>query len=254
MRRLAEYCADSGRRYVEPFCGSAALFYHLLPARAVLGDLNGRLINFYQQCALRPVEVWSMANDIDRGAESYYRVRDLFNEPCESLTSAAYFYFLNRTCFNGIFRTNAVGRFNVPYSGSRMPRVHSKSEFIAASRVLSSVEFVTGDFEETIFRTVPGDSFYFIDPPYLTGRKRVFNEYTANSLRSSDIGRLVSALKAISDGGGRFVCTYDVDEEAIFSGMGWRTDYIEVHRNVGGFSSSRRRDREVVVTNVVATP
>jgi DNA adenine methylase len=118
---LCRAYTDPKLQYVEPFAGSAALFFALKPRAAILGDLNGHLINALRAVQDQPKEVHRLLEAIPRDADSYYEVRSEFNELKPfGLHAAALFIYLNRNCFNGLWRTNQSGFFNVPYGGSEM--------------------------------------------------------------------------------------------------------------------------------------
>ncbi|PBB97756.1 Dam family site-specific DNA-(adenine-N6)-methyltransferase [Mesorhizobium sp. WSM3862] len=250
VKALADLCR-SDATYIEPFCGSAALFFHLAPSAAVLADINENLISFYKKCQSNPEEVWEISSKIPVNPDMYYRVRDLFNKSRSSIQNAAYFYYLNRTCFNGIYRTNTRGKFNVPYSGKRLAQFISKEDFIARASKFSGVEFVSRDFDKTLRENANPNTFFFIDPPYAKSEGRSFTEYHQNSFNISDLGRLTKSLRILDEAGAKFVLTYDVESLPFDPGeMGWRSVLFNVRRNVGGFKSTRRMATEIAVTNI----
>ena len=155
---------DSFNRYFEPFLGSGAVFFHLEPIDGILSDVNAELINSYT--VLRDnwqglYKVLSRYNNL-HSTEFYYEIRS--SNPRTSLQRAARFIYLNRTCWNGLYRVNLRGEFNVPI-GTKTKVILDNENFEAVSTVLKGIEIVACDFEQTINQAMEGD-FVFIDPPY----------------------------------------------------------------------------------------
>jgi len=161
-------------RYHEPFLGGGALFFHLRPEGARLGDANADLVNCYRQLALAPggligqLEVYEAAHSRD----VYYATRAAWNEGVMSpLGRAAAFVYLNRTCFNGVWRVNKAGKFNVPMGRTKKPWVVDHARLRACSAALQGAvlnppgEMRPGCYQATSGNAKAGDLIYF-DPPY----------------------------------------------------------------------------------------
>lgn len=174
-------------RYYEPFVGGAALFLHLAPERAVIADFNADLVELYRTLASdveAVVEVLSglQVNHREHGDAAYYLVRDGWNEqraqwsPAER---AAALVYLNKTCFNGLWRVNRAGKFNVPAGRYANPRICDPAALRAAAAVLARAEIRAGDYRETVADAGEGDLVYF-DPPYVPATPTSnFTSYTA---------------------------------------------------------------------------
>ena len=166
-RRLTDLflplCPGKFGRYVEPFAGSAALYFRLLPAQATLGDHNDEVINFYtvlrDSCAALGGTLSSLPTDSD----TYYRVRR--HRPLDNVARAARFVYLTTLAFNGIYRVNANGRFNTPYGGRPYASLRNPSWLQPLSDALQGVTLASSDFASTVAGAVPGDLIY-LDPPY----------------------------------------------------------------------------------------
>ncbi len=179
-------------RYIDPFIGGGSLFFYLEPNEAIISDLNEELITTYQ--AIR--DDWNgvqsrlrtHANQHDENY--YYRVRD--QRPRTPVTIAARMIYLNRTCFNGIYRVNASGKFNVP-KGSKDTVLRGDEKFEERSIILNRAEINHCDFEVTIDRAEEGD-FLFCDPPYAVREEQSFVLYTRNMFDWDDQIRLANAL------------------------------------------------------------
>jgi DNA adenine methylase len=157
----------NGGQYFEPFMGAGSLFFALGPQNARLGDLNDALVNCF--CCLRdkPALVWKRLTKLRqrRGRPAYYDARQRFNTSCGRYNRAALFIYLNRMCFNGIWRVNRAGNFNVPYGGKKRPCFPTLRQLRRASAILQNARVVSSDFETLVKSATRGD-FVYLDPPY----------------------------------------------------------------------------------------
>jgi len=180
--------------YVEPFVGSGAVLFWILEnfpnvEKAVINDINADLTNTYKVIASKPEQLLSelekfqkkfhsFEHDLDGRKEYYYDQRKLFNtRATPKVTQAALFIFLNRTCFNGLFRVNPSNGFNVPIGSYIKPTICDVDNIIAVSKVLERVEILTGDYKQTLLHADKPAFFYF-DPPYKPlSKTSSFNTY-----------------------------------------------------------------------------
>lgn len=249
LRYIEKDVPETYCRYFEPFVGSAALFFSLQPPSAVLSDLNVDLINFYKQSVCRPREVFEAMRAIPREKEAYLKVRSQFKiEKCET-KRATQFYYLNRNCFNGLYRTNKRGEFNVPFAAKGRSNYPTYSEFKCAIDALSKAEICVGDFFEIVGDRVNKDDFVYMDPPYLMSQGRIFSEYVKGHFYSGDMERFSELLKHIDSVGAKFIVSF-IDDEIIRGIQGnWNTRKYEVQRNISGFTASRRQSGELLIKN-----
>lgn len=180
-------------KYFEPFLGSAAIFFSLQPDKAVLADVNKELIDCY--LALRDdweaVEDYLKIHHISHSHDYYYQVRA--SKPKIYAKKAARFIYLNRTCWNGLYRVNLNGQFNVP-KGTKTNVLLGTDNFQSVSRLLQNAEFLNADFEIALSKAKKGD-FIFVDPPYTV--KHNFNgfvKYNETMFRWEDQLRLSECL------------------------------------------------------------
>lgn len=246
---LGQYWSQNHTRYVEPFAGSACLFFSIKPSSALLGDSNEALINTYVQLRDHPKEVISFLRAIPLGSEAYYSVRNASEDGVGGPERAARFIYLNRFCFNGIYRTNRAGRFNVPYGGDKSGALPSDIALNAISQLLSRAKFVSSDFEGTLSHCQPSD-FVYLDPPYHSSSARVFSEYTAAGFTANDVDRLREWLERLDSDGIDFALSYADNDEGRKLASGFRKSALNVRRNVAGFTGSRRIATEILVTNI----
>lgn len=249
FRKLEPFFPKHYRSYVEPFAGSAAFFFGLRPAKARLNDLNPDVTNFYKHVRKDPAAFFDRFSRIRRSASNYYRVRDQFNSEQNRECRAILFYYLNRNCFNGIYRTNKSGEFNVPFSDDRVSPYLSKAQFVASSEELQRTKITTLDFEDFCKDFVEADDFVYLDPPYYRAGHRVFNEYIATPFSPADFKRLIDTLKYIDRKGARFLLTFPATSEIAQAGLGWRSTRRRVLRTVAGDPAMRRVQNEMLISN-----
>jgi DNA adenine methylase len=248
---LSQYWTDSSRRYVEPFAGSATLFFHLQPRKALLSDVNPDLISFYKFVKRNPELIYERALTLSKGKVAYYATRKIFNEERPaSLSKATNFFYLNRNCFNGIFRTNAAGDFNVPYSGQKTGEFPSWAEFEECSRLLQRARIVHKDFKEVLTKNVEKNDWVYLDPPYAVENRRIFRQYSAVSFGYEDLRRLAETLEEIHTRKAHFVLSYAQCREATDFFGHWYSRRVYCQRNISGFTAQRRRAAEMIYSNI----
>jgi DNA adenine methylase len=193
-------------RYVEPFLGGGAMFFSQPIRTALLADLNPYLINAYRWMQADPELLFDLTQVHFNGHNSayYYNVRQTLDS--ESAADAAAFLYLNRACFNGLFRVNLAGKFNVPV-GTKVYQLSDKLEFIAWSEHLGQAEIIQGDFERIIDCCGEGD-FLFVDPPYtVRHNSNGFIEYNEKIFSWEDQVRLAACLWKAKERGSAFLLT-----------------------------------------------
>jgi len=250
LPKLSEYWTGQGCRYVEPFAGSAALFLHLQPRTALLTDINAELVNCLKRFSLHPKRLHDLFQSFPVSREAYDCLRSLDPRNLSLDERAVRFFYLNRYCFNGIYRTNRQGQFNVPYSGDKPGQPPSLAEVIETSAVLRRAEIDCTDFEDVLRNRVHKGDFVYLDPPYATDARRVFREYHEASFGWSDLDRLADAVSLIDSKGAKFVLSYAYCPEALKRFSQWNVQKVYSFRNVSGFASARKRAAEIIATNL----
>ena len=236
-------------RYIEPFAGSCSLFFAIGPEQAILGDKNAELIETYSVVRDHSEEVYDRVSAIPRTRDVYYAIRSQCPAQLTHIERATRFIYLNRNCFNGIFRTNAHGEFNVPFASSRVGAFVTRDEFLGAADLLRRAKFCAGDFGSTLRHVRAGD-FVYLDPPYAVKSRRVFREYGAKVFGTADIERLRKHLCAIDTKGAHFVVSYADCREARDLAKNWRSRRVRLRRHIAGFSQARKLAYELLITNI----
>lgn len=201
------------KRLVEPFVGSGAIFFSLRPRQAVLADVNPELINLYRVVRDMPAELKELLlqHHSAHSRDHYYNVRK--KELEGDVDRAARMLYLNRTCWNGLYRVNKMGRFNVPI-GTKTSVIADNEDFIQHSKALKIADLLCQDFEKTIDICGEGD-FLFVDPPYTVKHNmNGFVKYNENIFGWDDQVRLAAALRRAGSRGAAILVT-NADHESL---------------------------------------
>jgi DNA adenine methylase len=238
--------------YFEPFLGSGAVFFLLEPQRAYLSDINPDLIELYRVIRSQP-KIFAellLTHHKKHSKEYYYKIRNSI--PSNKLERAARFLYLNRTCWNGLYRVNLKGAFNVPI-GTKTSVILETDDFVSISRLLKKATIICKDFEEIINITEEGD-FLFIDPPYTVQHyTNNFLKYNEKIFSWDDQIRLREALVKAKMRGVQLVVT-NADHPSIKELYKTVGKYHQFTRNsiLAGDSSKRGPTTEAIfVTNIV---
>ncbi len=246
---LLEYWNDDYGRYIEPFAGSACLFLAIGPTAALLSDKNTELIEVFKVVRDRPIEVYEGVDALPRTSTQYYALRKVSPRSLSRIDRAIRFIYLNRNCFNGIYRTNSNGQFNVPFASSRAGKFVNRNEFLAAAKLLKRAVLEDCDFGRTLRRVRSGD-FVYLDPPYAVESRRIFREYGAKAFGQRDLERMQRHLRTIHQKKATFLVSYADCREARSVASEWNVRRMRVRRNVAGFTDSRRAAYELLISNV----
>lgn len=246
----AEVLGDGRQRLVEPFVGSGVVFFHLEPAAALLADSNAQLIETYQAVRDMPDKVASALRRHHRlhSADHYYLTRD--RVPRAAAARAARFIYLNRTCFNGLYRVNLRGKFNVPL-GSKCSVVRGDDDFAEWSGRLQGVELFAQDFEATIERAGPGDLIY-ADPPYTVKHNmNNFVKYNERIFSWSDQERLAKCLSSASERGCRVLISNadHLSVQELYPRPVWTQLVLHRFSRLSGTSAGRKPATERLISN-----
>jgi DNA adenine methylase len=237
-------------RYYEPFLGSAAMFFGLRPREALLSDSNEELINCYDQIKSDWSAIWNGLIECSKrhSEEFYYQIRRAASD--DDRERAIRFLYLNRACFNGIYRVNRIGEFNVP-KGSKTVLLYPYDNFEEVSKAITNVDFRCSDFEESIDQARCGD-FIFCDPPYtVTHSKNGFIRYNDKLFSWSDQIRLRDALVR-ADKRGAFTLLSNADFPGIcqlYQGSGFRCTPISRRSFISAKLAARGVYGEVLISN-----
>jgi DNA adenine methylase len=234
-------------RYVEPFLGSGAVFFHLAPAKALISDSNAELINVYREVRSNweKVELALRRHHRNHGKKYYYAERN--RKRSATHEKAAQFIYLNRTCWNGLYRVNLRGDFNVPIGTKSSVRLPT-DDFKTIARLLRQATILASDFETVILQATEAD-FLFVDPPYITRHNfNGFVKYNYRIFSWDDQKRLADALRVAAHRGTKILMT-NADHDsvrALYRDVG-RKIRIRRHSVLAANSNNRGQTTELAV-------
>jgi DNA adenine methylase len=244
-------------RLYEPFVGGGALFMHLRNSNCVIGDMSKELYLAYKEIQNSPDILMTKLDDHEvnhvlNPSDYYYKVRNLDHEPgLDALTNVdvvARFIYLNKSCFNGLYRVNSKGFFNVPFGKKEIVKTYDKDNLTELSKYFKkSVDIRLGDFEETCNDISSGD-FVFFDPPYDLLNETTFEKYNANSFGKEGQIRLANFAKDLDKKGVYFMVTNHNTPLIIELYKDFNIEVVQVKRMINS-DSSNRVGEEVIITN-----
>lgn len=245
--KISDIVNSISGRYIEPFLGSGAIFFALRPANALLTDANEDLINAYVAIRDDPERVFALLKVHQRRhcTEYFYQIREY--KPREKYHKAARFIYLNRTCWNGLYRVNLEGTFNVPI-GTKSNVLMASDDWPAVSALLSTVEIVSQDFEASIDTAERGD-LVFADPPYTVKHNlNGFIKYNNSLFSWDDQIRLRDSLLRAKKRGARIIATNACHQsvEDLYK-VGFKTEPLSRASVLAGSALHRGRYDELFI-------
>ena len=253
--QIRERMPEKYNDYYEPFIGGGAVIFDLLPANALINDINKALINTYRTICNEPdaflIEVNRLDNDMwEDGKKYYYSIREHYNDKLMrseyDVELAALFVFINKHCFNGLYRVNGKGLFNVPYNNSRRVSV-DEDVIIATSEYLRGVTIIDGDFEQACKNAKKGD-FVFIDSPYAPLNPTSFESYTKEGFDIESHKRLAKLYDELTARGCYCMLTNHNTEliNELYGNKYYKIDVVSVKRMINS-DASNRVGEEVII-------
>jgi len=225
-------------------------FFALRPKRAVLSDLNKHLINCFKAIRNDPNEVNKHLSKFAKIITplNYYKIRDDFNKNGFSIINAARFIYLNRTCFNGLFRVNKNGKFNVPFGYKKNPIIPDKEYLLRVSTLLQNSKIISDSFERVLSNAIKGD-FIYLDPPYPPlDKTSYFNNYTKEKFTHQDQIMLSEVSKKLDNRGCLLMISNADLQEIRKLYKGWNIQSLSVVRWIT-CKEKKHRVKEIIIRN-----
>jgi len=272
-RALTDTIAAEKFIYIEPFVGSGAVLFWMLEhfpqmEKAVINDINADLVGCYSTIAAYPYELiailakwqdefYAFEDDREQKRHYYYAKRDLYNAKSETnIVQSALFIFLNRTGFNGLYRVNRQGLFNVPMGDYKKPKICDPHNILNVSRALQRVEILCGDFEKTL-KYATRKSLFYLDPPYKPLNKTAnFTAYAKQAFDDREQIRLRNFCQTLEEKGGKWVlsnsdASSQASEASFFDVLyaDFRIERVLANRRISAKASSRASINELLIRN-----
>ncbi|MCI5707756.1 MAG: DNA adenine methylase [Odoribacter sp.] len=268
----ADFAERENVTYIEPFVGGGAMLFYMLQTypnikSAVINDINPDLTLCYQVVRDNPTE---LIGSLDAIQTEYYALRteeerkmfflqqrERFNsKSLDMIENTTLFFFLNRTCFNGLYRVNKAGKFNVPFGRYAAPTICDSATIYADSNLLQKVDIMTGDFEQTLAK-IEGNTFFYFDPPYRPlSNTSSFNDYAKEEFNDDAQIRLKLFCDHLNEIGVNFLlsnsdCLGKDGTDRFFDDLfiDYRIERVWASRNVNAIASKRGKLTEIVVGN-----
>lgn len=257
LAQIKERMPEKYNNYYEPFIGGGAVLFELLPTNAIINDINRALINAYRVISQEPDEFIEFINKLDfemweNGKEYYYFLRQHYNDKLMrgeyDVELAALLVFINKHCFNGLYRVNGKGLFNVPYNNSRRKSIE-ENVIKNISAYLKRVKIMEGDFEVACKTASKGD-FLFLDSPYAPLNPTSFDSYTKQGFDKESHERLAGLVDELTARGCYCMITNHNTEfiNQLYGNKGYRIDVVSVKRMINR-DASKRVGEEVIICN-----
>ena len=250
LNKLLPLLPKNARNYYEPFIGGGALFFAISPnsKNSIISDANEELMNCYKQVSSHPDKIIEILSKYKFNKRLYYKIRD--SNPKDDLERATRFIYLNKTCWNGLYRVNQKGEFNVPIGKFKTePTICPEQKIINASKILNNTKILSGDFETVVEDSEKSDFIYF-DPPYTVKHdNNGFRQYNEKVFSWEDQERLATISHILSKRGVNIMISNanTTDIKALYENF----YKYEVSRtsSIGGNISSRGKVKELIITS-----
>ena len=256
---IAKFIPAEYTEYYEPFIGAGAVLFHLQPSIAIINDANSELVNCYRVIRDKPEELLELCNihQANNSKEYYYQLRKQDRETNYSkLTNverAARIIYLNKTCYNGLFRVNSNGQFNVPYGKYKNPTIANSVVINAISSYLNQarVDILNGDFEQAVANAKEG-AFIYLDPPYHPlSDTSSFTEYSMNGFGEAEQARLKQLCDRLTDKGCQILASNSAAPfiKNLYNDSRYEVKEVQAIRAINTVSSKRGKINEVLIYN-----
>ncbi len=240
-------------RYFEPMVGAGALFFKLQPEKARLGDVNAELVNVYQVVRAKCDELIEDLSRHRHEKEYFLELRNADRQEnykyWSDVQRASRFIYLNKTCFNGLYRVNSKGQFNVPFGDYKNPNFLDEKNLRACSQVLAAARLAQADFEEIVESAEEGDFVYF-DPPYVPlSESSSFTSYSKEGFGLQEQERLASCFSSLSERGVQ--CMLSNSDTSIVRELygGFRIEQVFAPRAINSKATKRGAIAELIIRN-----
>lgn len=257
--------------YIEPFVGGGAMLFYMLQTHpniksAIINDINEDLTICYKVVKQNPdalveslkqiqKEYYSLQSEEAR-KQFFLLMRDEFNtKRLEPIRNTTLFFFLNRTCFNGLYRVNKAGLFNVPFGKYETPTICDPITIYADSELLQNVEILTGDYQHTLSKA-SGNTLFYFDPPYRPlSNTSSFNDYAKEAFNDLAQQRLKDFCDKVSDAGYKFMLSNSDCKDMFFDDLylSYIIERVWASRSVNANPNKRGKLQEILVHNYIST-
>jgi len=253
LSQLDTYLPDSFNKYIEPFVGGGALFFYLLPKNAILIDNNEELINCYNVIKNNVEELIQSLKTHKNEKNYFYDIRNVDRtdefKKWSNVKKASRTIFLNRCCYNGLYRVNSKGQFNVPFGRYKNPKFCDERNLRAVHQVLQNVKIVLGSFEKCL-QYAEKDDMIYLDPPYFPISKTAnFTNYTKEIFGENEQYRLKKVFDELDKRGCKVLLSNSYCELILDLYKDYKIEEVRAKRAINSLGSKRGKIKEVLIRN-----
>ncbi len=241
--------------YFEPFCGGGSVFIHLQKKDSIINDINGGLINVYNIIKTNPTQLKEKLKECENTSEYFYKIRniDRNKEEFNKLTDvekAVRFIYLNRVCFNGLYRENSKGQFNTPFGKYKNPTICDEENIDLLNKFFNdfNVTFLNENYDKIIEMAKEGD-FIYLDPPYDILNSTSFTKYNKNDFTKDDQKTLKDKLDKANKKGVLWMLSNSDTPFIKELYQDYNIDIVKANRNINSDGNNRGKVNEVIITN-----
>lgn len=247
---LRKIIPDSFGSYFEPFLGGGALFFDLGPSSAILSDTNAELINCYRIIKKTPQKLISALLKFKINEKDFYAVRAQNPIKLSSLDRAARFLYLNKTCFNGLYRVNKQGRFNTPFGHYKNANLVDEENLFKASHLLQDANIRCMDYYELLLAEARSGDFVYFDPPYLPiGKYSDFKRYTKDFFYEEDHKKLASLFGILDERGCKVLLSNSYHPTVVDLYKRYNIRIVQASRFINCKGDKRGAISEAIISN-----
>lgn len=254
ISQMDQYFPKDYNKYIEPFVGGGAIFFYLLPEHSILIDINQDLINAYNVIKNNFSRLIESLKKHKNEKEYYYIIRKIDRNPKEfkdwsNIEKASRIIYMNRCCFNGLYRVNSKGEFNVPFGKYKNPKFCDKENLIAVNRALQNVNIICDSFKKCLDFAQEGD-FIYLDPPYVPiSDSANFTSYTKDSFSKEDQIELYNVYKVLNERGCNVMLSNSYSDFIIDLYKEFRIKILKAKRAINSDATKRGVIKEVLIVN-----
>ncbi|KKL11482.1 hypothetical protein LCGC14_2545390, partial [marine sediment metagenome] len=252
--QMDQYFPKDFNKYIEPFVGGGAIFFYLLPEYAILIDINQDLINAYNVIKNYVSQIIESLKKHKNEKDYYYRIRAFDRNPQEfinwsNIEKASRIIYMNRCCFNGLYRVNSKGEFNVPFGKYKNPKFCDKENLNAVNRALKNINIIHDSFQKCLDFAQEGD-FIYLDPPYVPiSDSANFTSYTKDNFNKEDQIELYNVYKVLDKRGCKVILNNSYSDFIIDLYKDFRIKILKAKRAINSDASKRGAVKEVLILN-----
>ena len=254
ISQMDQYFPKKFNKYIEPFVGGGAIFFYLLPENAILIDINKDIINAYRVIKNNVTELIGSLKKHKNEKEYYYDIRNVDRDLEEfdgwsTTEKASRIIFMNRCCFNGLYRVNSKGQFNVPFGIYKNPKFCDEENLISVQKALKNVNLVNDSFDKCLDFAEEDDFIYF-DPPYVPiSDSANFTSYTKDNFNNDDQIRLNETFKSLDERGCNVMLSNSYSDFILDLYRDYHIHFLQAKRAINSDASKRGAIKEVLITN-----